>query len=176
MPDVAAPPPPIDCLHAKARPRAAKDATARHATQDAADLGASLFVYCMHDIFLWSRAGLFKSFEIFFSTLDFFVYTMCVCWVYTCVCVCVDIYTPSLPSLHVCVCILTGMYVYMHAWQCVCVHVYMYTHWFTLCVYVLTFMQAEFTCEFVSSCIYVGQVSMSVIVFLHACIFACMQA
>jgi len=36
---VAAPPPPIDCLHAKARPRAAKDATARHANQDAADLG-----------------------------------------------------------------------------------------------------------------------------------------
>ena len=38
---VAAPPPPIDCLHAKARPRAATDATARHATQDAADLGLS---------------------------------------------------------------------------------------------------------------------------------------
>jgi len=93
--NVAAPPPPIDCLHAKARPRAAKDATARQATQDAADLGASLFVYCMHDIFLWSRAGLFKSFEICFSTLDFFVYNMCGSWVYTCVCVCVDIDTPS---------------------------------------------------------------------------------
>ena len=50
--NVAAPPPPIDGLHATARSRAAKDATARHATQDAADLGASLFVYCIHDIFL----------------------------------------------------------------------------------------------------------------------------
>ena len=29
----------VDCLHAKAQPGAAKDATARHATQDAADLG-----------------------------------------------------------------------------------------------------------------------------------------
>ena len=40
--NVAAPPPPIDGLHATARSRAAKDATARHATQDAADLGASV--------------------------------------------------------------------------------------------------------------------------------------
>ena len=36
---MAAPPPPIDSLHMKAGSRAAKDATARHANQDAADLG-----------------------------------------------------------------------------------------------------------------------------------------
>ena len=29
----------VDCLHAKAQPEAAKDATARHVTQDTADLG-----------------------------------------------------------------------------------------------------------------------------------------
>jgi len=30
---------------------AAKDATARHATQDEADLGANLFMYCTHAMF-----------------------------------------------------------------------------------------------------------------------------
>jgi len=42
--DVAAPLLSIDCLHAKAQPRAVKAATARHTTQEAADLGANLIL------------------------------------------------------------------------------------------------------------------------------------
>ena len=49
--------------------------------------------------------------------------------------------------------------------MCACLHVHTLLY---VGVYVLTFMQVEFTCELVSSCIHVGLVYRSGIIFLHA--------
>ena len=92
-----------------------------------------------------------------------------------CVCMCGYRHTKFTEST--CMCMYNHRHVCLQACMtmcmCACLHVHTLVYVY---VYVLTFMQAEFTCEFVSSCIYVGLVYMSVIVFLHACIFACMQA
>ena len=83
--------------------------SACHATQDAADLGANLFMYCTHAIFDEVKLFFLSSSAGSVFTPNFFVYTMCVRYV------CVRVYT-HIPT-----------YAYMHAeFACVCVDVYMY--------------------------------------------------
>jgi len=64
LPDVAAPSPPNDRL--SPHNGAAKDATARHATQDAANLGANLFMHGIHDIIDEVKLVFFEFFGIWF--------------------------------------------------------------------------------------------------------------
>jgi len=111
-----------------ARQDAARDAIAHHATQDAANLGANLFVYGIHDIVDKVELVFFQVLWDLASTPNFFLYTMCVGRVYTCVYICVHIYTPSLPSLHVCVCVC----------MFTCTHTDLH-----VCVYIRTLMHAD---------------------------------
>ena len=57
---------------------AAQDATAHHATQDSANLGAYLFMYGIRDIIDEVELVCFQVLRDLVSTPYFFVYTMCV--------------------------------------------------------------------------------------------------
>jgi len=122
---------------------AAWDATARHAIQNTANFGANLFMYGIHDIVDEVELFFFQVLRELVSTPDFFVYTMCVGRVYTCVYICLQIYTPRLLSLDVCVCV--GMFTCTHTDLHVCAHMYIYmhangcVHIFTSCVCVCMF-------------------------------------
>jgi len=121
----------------------ARDATVRHAIQDAANFGAKLFMYGMHDIFDEVELVFFQVLWELVSTPDFFVYTMCVGRVYTCVYICLHIYTPRLLSLHVCVCVCMftcthtdlHMCVYICTYICIPMGVCIFLHHVCVCVY-----------------------------------------
>jgi len=133
---------------------AAKDDTARHATQDAANLGANLFMYGVHDIIDEVELFFFQVLRDLVSTPDFFVYTMCVGRVYTCVYICLHIYTSSLPSLHVCV----------RACMFTCTHTDLQKqHQSNVCVYIRTCMHAD-------GCVYIFTICVCACIFTFMCV------
>jgi hypothetical protein len=118
-------PPMIDCLHAKTGSRSGPGCYCPPCHQDAANFGANLFIY--HDIVWRSRAGFFfQVLRELIYTPDFFVYTMRVARVYTCVCICLHIYTPSYwVCMCVCVCMFTCTHTDLHVWVYVCAYICM---------------------------------------------------
>jgi len=133
-----------------------------HATQDAADLGSNLFMYCTHAIFDEVELGFLSSSAGSVSTPDFFVYTMCVRYVcvhvYTHIlmymkrhCVCIQMHCVCrhihaymsvffLLSPHVCACMFTYMHICMQACRvgmcgCACLHVHTLIY-MRVCTYV----------------------------------------
>ena len=115
----------IDCLHAKTGSRSGPGCYCPPCHQDAANFGANLFIY--HDIVWRSRAGFFfQVLRELIYTPDFFVYTMRVARVYTCVCICLHIYTPSYwVCMCVCVCMFTCTHTDLHVWVYVCAYICM---------------------------------------------------
>ena len=113
----------IDCLHAKTGSRSGPGCYCPPCHQDAANFGANLFIY--HDIVWRSRAGFFfQVLRELIYTPDFFVYTMRVARVYTCVCICLHIYTPSYwVCMCVCVCMFTCTHTDLHVWVYVCAYI-----------------------------------------------------
>jgi len=103
---------------------AVQDAIAHHATKDVANLGANLFMYGIHDIIDEVKLVFFQVLRDLVSTPDFYVYTMCVDRVYTCVYICLHIYIPTLRSLHVCVCVCACLHVHTLIYMCVCTYVH----------------------------------------------------
>ena len=160
-------PPMIDCLHAKTGSWGGPGCYCPTCHPGCGELWCQFMMYGIYDIVDEVELVLNQVLRELVSTPVFFVHTMCVGRVYTCVYICLHIYTPSLLSLHVCgcVCMFTcthtdlRMCVYICTYTCLPMGVCIFLHHVCVCVYlhvgstslhvwacIFTYMHNAFTC------------------------------
>ena len=149
-------------------------------------------MYGIHDVVDEVELVVFKFFGRWFPP-DFFVYTMCVGRFYTCVCICLHIYTPRLLSLHVCACVCMfkcthndlHMCVYICTYICMSMGVRIFLHHVCVCIYlhagstslhvwecIFKYMHTACTCVCVCSCVCARRAYVSVKINIHTCMLS----